>query len=100
MLLLLVVMTWCGALGSVLFKSFTISRRKVILMAGLLAYGAGAGLNILLLAYLPYTLVMPANALTFIWALLLARWVFKESVGMFKLAGMACIVSGVILLLA
>lgn len=98
-LLLLIVMTWCGAIGSVLFKTFTASRSTFVLMTGLLSYGLGALLNIVLLAYLPYTMVIPANALTFIWTLLLAKVVFRERVGIFKLAGIACIVSGVLLLL-
>ncbi|GBF78013.1 hypothetical protein PA598K_06610 [Paenibacillus sp. 598K] len=96
---LLVVMTGCGAVGSVLFKAYSGSRRKLVLLAGFASYGLGALLNIYLLGYLPYTIVMPANALTFIWALLLARLVFGETIGIFKLAGVGCIVSGVVLLL-
>ncbi|MFS0724565.1 EamA family transporter [Paenibacillus sp. 1P07SE] len=99
MYLLLVLMTVCGAVGSVLFKVFAESRQKRILLAALFCYGLGALLNIYLLAYLPYTVVMPANAMTFIWTLLLARKVFQERIGAAKLAGVACIVAGVVLLL-
>ncbi|RXZ82688.1 permease [Paenibacillaceae bacterium] len=98
LLSLLLVMTLCGALGSVFFKSYTTHKRRLLLLAGLFFYGLGALLNIYLLRELPYTIVMPANALTFVWTLLLARWIFKETVGIFKIAGVALIVSGVILL--
>lgn len=92
-------MTLFGALGSVFFKKFSLHRKIVTLLIGCMFYGLGALLNIYLLRELPYTVVMPANALTFIWALLLAKWVFKETIGMFKIAGVACIVSGLLLLI-
>ncbi|CAH0120673.1 MULTISPECIES: EamA family transporter [unclassified Paenibacillus] len=98
-LFLLPVMTLFGALGSVFFKKFSLHRKIVTLLIGCMFYGLGALLNIYLLRELPYTVVMPANALTFIWALLLAKWVFKETIGMFKIAGVACIVSGLLLLI-
>lgn len=92
-------MTLFGALGSVFFKKFSLHRKIVTLLTGCMFYGLGALLNIYLLRELPYTVVMPANALAFIWALLLAKWIFKETIGMFKIAGVACIVSGLLLLI-
>lgn len=92
-------MTLCGALGSVFFKRFSMIKSLVSLMIGGMFYGVGALLNIYLLGKLDYTIVMPANALTFIWALLLAKWIFKETIGMYKIAGVAFIISGLLLLI-
>ncbi|WP_342576788.1 EamA family transporter [Paenibacillus sp. FSL M8-0142] len=95
---LLLVMTLFGSLGSVLFKAFTANKQLKLLLAGFISYGLGALLNIYLLGQLPYTLVMPANALTFLWALIFAKLVFKETVGIGKTAGVAFIISGLLLL--
>jgi len=95
----LFMMTLFGSLGSVFFNFFAIRRKKLYLLAGFMFYGLGALLNIYLLKELPYTLVMPANALGFIWTLLFAKWFFKETVGVYKIAGVAFIISGLLLLL-
>ncbi|MBU5346660.1 EamA family transporter [Paenibacillus lautus] len=97
--LLLLLMTLLGSLGSVFFKGYTANKQIKLLLIGFLSYGLGALLNIYLLGELPYTLVMPANALTFLWALLFARWVFKETIGIRKIAGVAFIISGLLLLI-
>ncbi|ACX66305.1 EamA family transporter [Paenibacillus sp. Y412MC10] len=96
---LLLLMTLLGSLGSVFFKGYTASKRIKLLLIGFLSYGLGALLNIYLLGKLPYTLVMPANALTFLWALLFAKLVFKETIGIRKIAGVAFIISGLLLLI-
>jgi len=98
-ILLLPLMTLFGALGSVFFKWFSTKKTIISLLIGCMFYGIGALLNIYLLRELPYTVVMPANALTFIWTLLLAKWIFKETIGMYKIAGVAFIISGLLLLI-
>ncbi|WP_422657201.1 EamA family transporter [Paenibacillus sp. EC2-1] len=96
---LLLAMTLFGSLGSVLFKGFTSKKKLSLLFLGFASYGTGALLNIYLLKELPYTLVMPANALTFLWALLFAKIIFKETIGVIKIAGVVFIMSGLILLI-
>jgi len=96
---LLLIMTLIGSLGSVFFKYFTLKRKPIYLLTGFVFYGLGALLNIYLLKELPYTVVLPANALTFIWALVFAKWIFKETIGVYKIAGVAFIISGLILLI-
>ncbi|MEK3885755.1 hypothetical protein WIW51_23030, partial [Paenibacillus sp. PL2-23] len=62
--------------------------------------GRGPKLSrIQVLSILPYTVVLPANAITFIWALLLAKWMFHESIGGYKVVGIIFIIVGVIVLL-
>lgn len=97
--ILLLLMTLLGSLGSVFFKGYTTRKQIKLLLIGFLSYGLGALLNIYLLGKLPYTLVMPANAMTFLWALLFAKLVFKETIGVRRIAGVAFIVSGLILLI-
>ncbi|QNK57599.1 EamA family transporter [Paenibacillus sp. PAMC21692] len=97
---LLLAMTFCGALGAACFKFFAVNKRKLYVPIGLLFYGLGALINIYLLTELPYTIVLPANALTFIWTLIFAKWIFKESIGRYKMIGMIFIVCGLIILLA
>ncbi|MDB5084817.1 MAG: permease [Bacilli bacterium] len=96
---LLLIMTLFGSLGSVFFKSFSSKRTLTHLLIGLMFYGLGAMINIYLLNQLPYTVVMPANALTFIWTLVLAKLIFKETIGIYKIAGVAFIISGLLLLI-
>ncbi|AKG36294.1 EamA family transporter [Paenibacillus durus] len=96
---LLLVMTLFGSLGSVFFKGFTSRKRYSLMFFGFASYGIGALLNIYLLGKLQYTLVMPANALTFLWALLFAKVFFKETISILKIAGVVFIISGLLLLL-
>ncbi|MFC7679500.1 EamA family transporter [Paenibacillus sp. GCM10028914] len=96
---LLLVMTLFGSLGSVFFKGYTSKKKIPLLLTGFASYGIGALLNIYLLKELPYTIVMPANALTFLWALLFAKVIFKESIGIIKITGVFFIMSGLLLLI-
>ncbi|MEK3791538.1 EamA family transporter [Paenibacillus sp. FSL R7-0204] len=96
--LLLVIMTILGSLGSVFFKSFTEKKQFYLLFFGFFLYGGGALLNIYLLRRLPYTLVVPANSLTFLWTIILAKVFFKETIGIMKISGFIFIISGLFLL--
>lgn len=97
--LLLTAMTLFGSLGSVFFKAFSTRKRYLLLLTGFGFYGIGALLNIYLLKLLPYTIVLPANALTFLWALLFGRIFFKETIGILRITGVLVIISGLFLLL-
>ncbi|MNN96954.1 4-amino-4-deoxy-L-arabinose-phosphoundecaprenol flippase subunit ArnE [compost metagenome] len=81
-----------------LFKLSSVRGKSKYLLTGTLVYGFGALFNIYLLHLLPYTVVMPANALTFFWTLLLAKWVFGERIGIAKIVGIICIGIGIWLL--
>lgn len=96
---LLVAMTLCASAGAAFFKKFAASRRLPLLAAGVLGYGASAPLNVFLLLKLPYSVVMPATALTFVWSLAFAKWWFREPVGWLKLGGVLFICAGLALLL-
>lgn len=95
---LLLAMTLLGSSGSACFKAFSLNKQTRVLLLGFACYGSGALLNILLLRYLPYTVVLPANALTFVWTLAFARLLFHERVGMYQIAGVAFIFAGLLTL--
>lgn len=100
LILMLLIMTLAGSLGSVYFKFYTNKKKLIYLLIGFAFYGTGALLNIYLLKELPYTVVLPANALTFIWTLVFAKWFFNETIGIYKIAGVAFIISGLIVLIS
>lgn len=97
-MLLLVLMTLLGSSGGVFLKKFGASRRLILLMTGGTLYGAGALLNVYLLGRLPYSLVVPANSLTFVWTLGFARWIFGERITWVRTAGVFIIMSGLAIL--
>lgn len=100
MIAVLVGMTICGALGGAGLKAYSASRKLLHVMFGLGFYGMGALLNIVLLKFLPLTVVLPANALTYVWTLLIAKWGFKETVGPLRWLGVACIMGGLCFLVS
>nr|WP_261764454.1 EamA family transporter [Paenibacillus xylanexedens] len=98
MIAVLIVMTLCGAMGGAGLKFYATSRKRLHVLIGLGFYGTGALLNIVLLKFLPLTVVLPANALTYVWTLIIARWAFKEMVGPMRWIGVICIMGGLCLL--
>ena len=96
---MLLVMTVFGSLGGVCFKLYASRKRTVCIFTGLMLYGLGASLNIYLLRQLPYTVVVPANALTFVWTLLFAKRFFKEPIGMRQICGVGIIIAGLLMLI-
>ncbi|MBO2942469.1 EamA family transporter [Paenibacillus sp. F411] len=95
MLLMLCLMTLLGSSGAALFKVFSIHKKSRFLLFGILVYGFGAWINIYLLQILPYTIVVPANALTFLWTLIIAKYVFGERIAVVNVAGVICIGAGI-----
>lgn len=61
-------------------------------------YLAGAGLNILLLRRLDYSVLYPMTALTYVWSMALSAVFLGEHVTKRKLAGVAAVLAGVLLL--
>lgn len=103
--IILLLMTLLGALGGFYLK---ISTGKVTNFSGLIKckefymggifYCVGALLNIYLLKFIPYSIVMPLNALTYIWAFILGVAVLKEKINKEKVISVIFIIIGVIFL--
>lgn len=105
-LLCVLLMTLCGSLGALFFKrgaaDMTGLRAMLTsprLWAGGCFYLAGAGLNILLLRVLPYSVVYPLTSLTYVWSLVLSALILRERVSAGKLLGVGAVCLGVFLLM-
>ena len=53
-------------------------------------------LNIIVLKYLPYSVVLPLTAITYIWSLVIAYCFLKEKITKVKIYGIICIMIGAI----
>ncbi|WP_163652499.1 EamA family transporter [Listeria sp. PSOL-1] len=101
-LLALLMMTLFGALGGFFLKmvSLTSIRKKKLYMflIGGFFYGAGAIVNVIILRFLPYTIVFPLTAFTYVWTLLLSYLFMKETINRHKVIGVMLIIFGAILI--
>jgi drug/metabolite transporter (DMT)-like permease len=92
--------TLLGACGGFFFKKTTKNTsllgtiKSPYLYIGVGFYGCGAILNILVLKYLPYSVVLPITSITYIWTLILSFFFLKEKITKFKLGGVALIIVG------
>ena len=98
----LLLMTVLGAVASLFLKRASESAGfPAVLKSGKLYIGGflylgSAVLNVLLLHHLDYSVVLPLTALTYIWTMLLSRFVLKERVTSRKISGIALILIGVV----
>ena len=98
--LCLLVMTLLGSVASIFLKKASGSPgigailQNVNLYIGGLLYLAGALLNILLLRYLDYSVVLPLTALTYIWTMLFSRLLLQEKISARKITGVFLILAG------
>lgn len=105
LILILIIMTWFGAFGGFLLKKassydFKTEKFQVLLslIFGVFFYGSAAILNIMALHYLPYTIVFPLTAVTYIWTMIISYFLLKEHISNRKLTGVSLIVIGAIIL--
>ena len=99
------LMTFLGAVGSLgLKKGASQSRGLVSLVfnkwfiGGGMLYFISALLDIWLLKYIPYVIVLPLTALTYCWSMMLAHFVLKEKVSPMKILGLVFIMLGMAVL--
>ena len=101
---LLVLMTLIGAVASFNLrkasKSQTILKliKNYNLYLGGFLYLLSAVLNIYLLKYLDYSLVLPMTSITYIWTLIISYQFLKEKISLKKIIGVFIIITGVIIL--
>ncbi len=101
---LLVLLTLLEAVGSVYLKKSTggssvldIIKSPFFYLGGFL-YFAAAVLNIYVLKFLDYSVAFPLKAVTYIWTVVLAYLFFKEKLTGRKLAGVALIIAGAVMI--
>ena len=100
-----ILMTMLGAVGSLGLKKGASSVRglfRLVLnpwfVGGGFLYFVSALLDIWLLKYIPYVIVLPLTALTYCWSMVLAALVLKERATKTKLFGLALLLGGMVLL--
>ncbi len=102
--LLLLAMTWMGTIASVFFKKASAAKglkamitNKYLWIGGLIYVGA-AILNIIVLRYLDYSVVLPLTSITYIWTMLVSFLVLKEHISIKQIIGVSLIVVGAVLI--
>jgi drug/metabolite transporter (DMT)-like permease len=95
-------MTLLGSFGGFFFKKSTngttilsILKNKFLYIGGIVYLGS-AILNIIVLKYMPLSVVLPMTAITYIWSMIISRFVLKENITLFKIWGIISIILGVI----
>lgn len=99
---IIVVMTFLGATASVFLKKASGSETifKVVfnpnLYIGGIIYITSAVLNIYVLNYLDYSVVLPLTSITYIWTMIFSYLLFKEKISNKKILGVIFIIVGAI----
>lgn len=101
--LFLIFMTMLGAVAGFYLKKasgsdglMSLIRNKHLYIGGFL-YLFSAVINIILLRVLPYSVVLPLTAITYIWTMFLSNYLLKEIITPKKIVGIAAILLGAFL---
>jgi drug/metabolite transporter (DMT)-like permease len=80
------------------FKGIRQMFRQKFLWLGGAMYVATVALGIVMLRYYDLTVMVPFGALTYVWSLLIGRFLLKERVTTRKAAGVALIIAGAVVM--
>jgi drug/metabolite transporter (DMT)-like permease len=80
------------------FKSLKALITNINLYVGVFLYLICAALNIIVLRYLDYSVVLPITSLTYIWTLIIAAIFLKEKATKRKVSGLCLIIVGAVLI--
>ncbi|MGG7151225.1 EamA family transporter [Clostridium neonatale] len=102
--LLIFIMTACGGFAGLFLKKASSSYgiKNLILNLNLYIGGVlylfGAIMNIYVLKFLDYSIVLPLTSITYIWTMIISYFILKERMTVKKVMGILFIVMGSILL--
>lgn len=97
-------MTIIGAVASLFLKKasgFKNLKQLIVdrnLYLGGILYFLSALLNIYILSFLEYSIVLPLTSITYIWTMILSYFVFREKITVKKIIGLGCIFVGAVLI--
>ena len=97
---LLIVMTLMGSVAAFFlkkasgFKNITELIKNYNLYIGAGLYLLSAIINIIVLRYLNYSVVLPLTSITYVWTMVISYLFLKEKVGIKKLLGVSFIIMG------
>lgn len=100
---ILVVMAFLGSLASLFLKKASstenickIFSNKNLYLGGVL-YFVSALLNIYILKYLDYSIVLPLTSITYIWTMALSYIILREKISHKKIIGVVLILVGAVI---
>lgn len=102
-LFLIIVMTMGGAFASLFFKKASQSEGLIALAFNYRLYIGGvlyliaALVNIYVLKFVDYTVVLPLTSFTYVWTMIISRWILKEKINAYKIIGVGLILLGAFL---
>ena len=101
---ILLIMTLIGSFASFFLKKgsdfhtiLDLLKNKYVYIGGTL-YVISALLNIYVLKYLDYSVVLPLTSITYIWTLFISYFFLKEKINIKKIIGIILIVFGAFLI--
>ena len=101
-ILLIFVMTFMGSIASLFLKKASGSNgllemlKNINLYMGGMLYVCSALINILVLKFLNYSVVLPLTSITYIWTMILSNVFLKEKITKKKMFGVILIFIGAI----
>lgn len=101
--LILIIMTLIGAIASLYLKKASNSDgmlniiKNINLYIGGILYLISAILNIYILKFLDYSIVLPLTSVTYIWTMILSYFKLNEKINKKKIIGVILIIIGAIL---
>lgn len=101
--LILIIMTLIGAIASLYLKKASNSDgmlnaiKNINLYTGGMLYLIAAVLNIYILKFLDYSIVLPLTSVTYIWTMILSHFKLNEKISKTKIIGVILIIIGAIL---
>ncbi len=101
---ILLIMTLIGSIASLFLKKASGSESFLKMLLNINLYLGGglyvlsAILNIYVLRYLDYSVVLPLTAITYIWTMILSYLILKEKITVKKVLGTMLIIVGAIMI--
>lgn len=103
--LLLIFMTVLGSFGAFFLKKASSHDEAKInivkrseLYIGAFLYFLSALINVYILRFFDYTVVLPLTSLSYIWTMFIAKVLFDEVISKNKIIGVGCIIIGAVLI--
>ena len=100
---ILVIMTLSGAIASFFLKKASASDNLFSMLKNINLYNGGclylvsALLNIDVLRYLDYSVVLPLTSITYVWIMVISYFILKENITKNKIVGVVLILIGAVL---
>lgn len=98
-------MTLLGSFASFFLKKSSSSNgvlsllKNINLYVGAFLYLLSAIINIYILKYLPYSVVLPLTSITYLWTMIISLKLLNERITSKKILGILCILMGAVLII-